>query len=350
MTLPVFRSAGADVNVLSSGGTTNVPVPAGAALNDFLLLVVMGGNAAGNSITAAGWTPIDSVAASAFQSGVYLFYRIGTASEPSTYPVQQSGGNVGRAAILCWSGDNVSAPINVNGKTAAQIGVAIGANISLQNITTTANDCLEIGVSFEYNGRTPTLSATGSQTVRTVTTAAGLCFVVTEEPIPTAGAITGKKHSTSISGDFFSFSVALQPAASGGTNLTPGKGSLVFTGRQPTVTQAATGNHTQAPGTGHLVFAGKTMSVARTVGFYSEPFTNENGGLLASTVIPQVTVQRVSDLGIVDFNLKSISTDTQGRINIRDATGILVSGDWYCLATCGTGANPLSGNRAYQAS
>lgn len=349
MTLPVFRSAGADVNVLAAGGTTNVPVPAGAALNDFLLLVVMGGNAGGNSITAAGWTPIDSVAASAFQSGVYLYYRIGTASEPATYPVQQSGGNVGRAVILCWSVVDVSVPINVNAKTAAQSGVAIGANISLQNITTTVNDCLEIGVSFEYNGRTPTLSATGSQTARKVTTTAGLCFIVTEEPIPTLGAITGKKHSTSISGDFFSFSVAIQPAASGGTTLTPGTGHLVFTGYQPTVTQAASGNHTQDPGTGHLVFTGKAMSVARTVGFYSEPMTNENGGLLVSTIIPQVTVQRVSDLGIVDLNLKNVSTDGSGRINIRDAT-VLVSGNWYCLVTCDTGANPLSGNRAYQAS
>lgn len=310
MALPVFVASGADINVVSSGGTSNVPVPAGVVLDDFVFLVVMGGNAASNTITAAGFTLIDSVAAGSFQSGLYLYYRWATASEPSTYPVTQSGGNIGRARMYAWRGVNKTGTINANIKSAVQNGVT---SVTLTNITTTVADALEIGVSFEYNGRTPTITAGSGQTSRGGSTAGGLVFLVSEKGFPTAGLISGETHSSSVSGDFYSFSIALAPA--GGGDTTP-----------PTLTSptgSATGSTTATVGATTNEANGTMYSIVSTSATPPSVAQIQAGQTAAGAAAPWSGNQAISGTGAKTFSATGLAASTTYYTHVqqKDAAG-----------------------------
>lgn len=210
MAYPTYVAAGAAISVPGSGVTAAVAVPAGVASGDLLLCVMLLGNGSTNTPTGpSGFTQIDNKAPTAFEAGMYLYYKIASGSEPSTYNVSQSGANQGSARMYAWTGVDGTTPINVNTKSSKLTSVT---TINLPSATTTVAECLHIGISLEYNGRTPTISATGSQTALGGSTLSGRVFQVTEEQIATASAVTGRTHSSGTSGDFFAFSLGIAPA------------------------------------------------------------------------------------------------------------------------------------------
>lgn len=210
MANPTFVAAGAAIGVPGNNSVANVEKPAGVASGDLLLLVMFLGNATTNTPSPpSGFTLINNVATSLFSAGLYAYYKIAGGSEPSTYAVSQSGSNLGAARMYAWTGTHATTPINVNAKSAALSGVT---TINLPSVTTTEADCRHIGIAFEYNGRTPTLSATGSQTARGGSTLGGRVFQVTDEALGAAGAVTGRTQSSGTSGDFYAFSIAIAPS------------------------------------------------------------------------------------------------------------------------------------------
>lgn len=368
MAYPTFVAAGAAISIPGNGSTAAVAVPAGVASGDLLLCVMLLGNGNGNTATGpSGFTAIDSQAATTFSAGLRLYYKIAGGSEPGTYNVSQSGANLGAARMYAWTGVHASTPINVNTKSSVLNGVT---TINLPSATTTVAECLHVGVSFEYNGRTPTVSATGSQTARGGSTLSGRVFQVTEEQIAAAGAVTGKTHSSGTSGDFYAFSIGIAPT--GVTTITgtlattePAdtasfSGDVFVTGTaaatEATDTFAATGGTvtfgtmavTEAPdifsalGGGRLATteAADTAAFAggvRWYGIVGDELKNPSGTLLADTLIQKVAFVRVSDMVVV-LSLTNQTTDEDGLLPVYDSA--LANGTSYIrLLSDATGAN-----------
>lgn len=211
MTIPVFVASGADatINGPGGGGTGSLPAPAGVVADDLLLCVMFIAASSGASATPpTGFNPVNSVAAGLFNAGVYIYYKFAGSSEPANYAVSTTGGNGGRGKMYAYRGVGQSAPINAQAASAAQSGVT---SITGPSVTTTAADCLYLMLAMEYNGRTPTLSATSGGTSRGGSTTAGMVFLLTDEGKATAGAVNGETQGSSISGDFYAVSIALAP-------------------------------------------------------------------------------------------------------------------------------------------
>lgn len=367
MALPSFISAGTDTHLPTSSAVANIPVPA-TQLDDLLLLVVMGSNANPNTVTAAGFTLIESVPANQYQSGLYLYYRWATASEPSTYPVSQSSGNNGRAKIYAYRGVSKANPVHVAAKSAAQNGTAAPA---IPAITTTVAECLALAMSYEYNGRSPALSATGAQVGRGGSSVAGLCFLVTEEPANTAGALAGRTHNATASGDFYAISIALAPAAAGSGGASA-QGSMVLA---PAVLVGAASARPVAGGTMALasavlsgsasisgapatasggmglsaaVLAGAASSSAGSGGatIVGDAIADPDGVILRTFTIPKVLYVRLSDMQAV-LSLTDQTTDADGMLPRSDAA--FAPGATY-LRVLSDSAGLNTGCKAYTAS
>lgn len=217
MAFPTFVASSTDVAVQPAGGGGYgiMSKPAGVVTDDYLFFVVTVGAGAGNTITPpSGFTLIQSQPAGSFSSGIYIYGKVAGSSEPSTYTVNQTQNNAGRAKMYAYRGGNTTSPINVSSISGVQGSVS---TVALPNLTTIVAETVYIGVGFEYNGRTPVLSATGAMTDRGGSTTAGLVFTVVEENIPTATTVSGKTESSSLNGDFYGFSMALAPAGGGDT-------------------------------------------------------------------------------------------------------------------------------------
>ena len=342
MAYPTFVAAGAAISLPTGGTAANVEVPAGVAAGDLLLCVMLLGNGAGNTPTGpSGFTAIDSQIATLFSAGLHLYYKIAGGSEPGTYNVSQSGGsNLGAARMYAWTGTHATTPINVNSKSAVQNGVT---TISLPSATTTVAECLHIGISFEYNIRTPTISATGSQTARGGSTLLGRVFQVTEEQIASAGAVTGKTHSSGSSGDFYGFSIGVAPAAGGGgitgtlatteaADVAALTGDVIITGTiaatESADTAAFSGGSTPVTGDLDATEASDTAAAAGTVRnprLVIGPLKNNTGTLLASETGATVYVYQTSGAHVVTKT--SQTTNGSAIMTVSDAA--LAAGTTY---------------------
>lgn len=221
MAFPTFVASSTDVIVQPAAGDGNgvMSKPAGVVTDDYLFFVLTVGASTGNTITPpSGFTLIQSQPASLFSSGIYVYGKVAGSSEPSTYTVNQTQNNAGRTRMYAYRGVNTTSPVNVSLISSAQGSVSA---VALPNLPTTVAETVYIGVAFEYNGRTPVLSATGAMTDRGGSTATGLVFNVVEENVPTATTVSGKTESSSLTGDFYGFSMALAPAGGGGGDTTP---------------------------------------------------------------------------------------------------------------------------------
>lgn len=84
------------------------------------------------------------------------------------------------------------------------------------------------------------------------------------QEVTSSATISATQTSTATS--FMSMALASFKAAGGGgstTTVSPGKGSVVLGGKQPTVTQTVT--TTVSPGAGHIVLAGHAPSIGETI-------------------------------------------------------------------------------------
>ena len=211
MAEPIFVAASSVAN--TTGTSLSVDKPAGTSSGNLLILVLSTVNESPTITPPSGFTLLQSKGGGAWNSGMYIYWKLAGGSESSSYTFGFSTANVRYAQAFAFSGVDGTTPIDDSAKSSDQGSVT---SIALPSVTASVADTLHIGISFEWNQRSPTLSATGSQTARGGNNAGGQDWFVTTEGIASSGAISGKTHSSSSSGDFVGFSVVVAPSGGGG--------------------------------------------------------------------------------------------------------------------------------------
>lgn len=133
-------------------GAINVPYPLGARQNDFLLLLVSCGGESTVTTVPSGWTEIGSDVDLATTAGVKLrvFWRFHDTAYPNyngtgaaqTVNVADHGDHA-FGVMLAWRGVNLTTPID---GTVVTSNTTAGTTMTFPSITTTAANCLVLGV------------------------------------------------------------------------------------------------------------------------------------------------------------------------------------------------------------
>lgn len=211
-----YVGVGASTNAFALDVPKAVPVPAGTAAGDILVLFAetVANGSGGVFLLPSGWTEITNIKFTANNNsgGFQFFWRLATSSEPASYNLTITSTNSdGAASIAAWRGVNTSTPINVSAKRETNV---TGTPFSLPDITTTVANTLHVGVGFDFNGNDRTHTAGGSATLRFSNLAKSYChFGVQDEAIASAGAVTGKTMAANTAGNYYGVSIALAPVA-----------------------------------------------------------------------------------------------------------------------------------------
>lgn len=322
-----FVAAGSIASLPTAGGASTVPVPAGVQNGDALICVgFSANNSNGTGVQApAGWSLITQIAPGAFNAGVALYGRVAS-SEPANYSfTQPTTSSNGAAMILAWRGAHASAPFGASSTTPVVGGGT--TNCALPTLTTTNADAWAVGVGFEWNGNTPTITANAPMTQRGQSTASGRSFCVADELISAAGAVSGRAQTGSVAGDYAGIMVELVPAAvpaslSGGVTLD----AAVAAGSLASSPSDLSGGITLDP----VAPAGLLGMQPGTIvtDSFRAPVT---GSTLVSTTIPKVAILRVSDMVNV-LTLTNQTTNGSGVLTITNTA--LLQGVRYLLVAC----------------
>lgn len=196
MPSPTFSGIGTAVAISDTAAVGRPTVAEG----DYMLLVV-GVDYSDATVTAAGWTPVQSIdPGSVFASQLSVYEKVAGPSEPTTYTVaitgQGGGNNVGGAVIAAWTGVNTSAPRD----TSDQQTNTSSTTSQAKSVTASETSTTLITVHFADE-----LSATGTYTAPAGMTerfdgflSSGLSANRTgifDEPIAATGA-TGTRDAT----------------------------------------------------------------------------------------------------------------------------------------------------------
>lgn len=247
-TYPLFSAAGGpavppvlESYVYATSGTgPQVPTitvnkPAGVAVDDLLLLIMMNDddytvgneNVPPNYNTPSGWTRllgtdtvVDSIVAGYPSCAVEVFYRIADGSEPaSVTPTLVQGTNEFQVGYyLRVSGANTANPINVWAK-ACDGSNAVNPHV-IGGVTTTADQCLPIwamahdgsdGLPFSASGTGFSLTHEGFGGAASNGSRLGSCFGV-RTPVETAGASGNCTVTGTVNDGGAWFMLAVEPA------------------------------------------------------------------------------------------------------------------------------------------
>ena len=174
-----------------------VPMPAGIASGDYLILVV--NSQASAAPTPVGWTVIQSQYSRPF---AYILYRVATGTDPS---------------VVVTTGVNNIAGVVVAYRGLASVGnTSATTTLSTASLTSTAG-ALVLSV-FNNESNPATWGAPAGTTTRVTlnSTAAILGFLIVDETQASAGATT-VRTATNSSGtyDTYAVSFAIPPTATG---------------------------------------------------------------------------------------------------------------------------------------
>lgn len=210
-----YVGAGAITQLLNSGSSANVAVPAGIASGD-VMVMMFALNDQCESTTPSGWTSIGGLAMSFYNGTVYAYYKVAGGSEPANYSValvNNGGGRYNRIWIAAFRGVDNTTPVNTYSVSPQRNGTTAPAAASL---TTTVADCALAVFCTEINQHTPTITASGALTLinnySAASPALGSAYNLTTGA---AGAYSPGAFSSSVSNDFYVMAIALAPAAGG---------------------------------------------------------------------------------------------------------------------------------------
>ena len=340
MASPLFVAAGAVGSVPSVGnGAVALAAPAGVQEGDLLILFVMTGNSATASVLGApsGFTKVTQINSSSFVAGGHYWGKLAGGSEASTYSVSETAATVqSRACICAWRGVDQVTPINASAQSARQTSTA---SISVPSVTATVDETTLVAIVFEDNARSLTISGGGALTARQAQTTAGRSFLIADEPIATAGTISGRTATSSATGDFYAMAFAIAPDSAGGS---PPSGTVTIT--LADVVLAASGTvATNATGTIAVTLAGVTMAASGVVAsadgtITTEPLKNNTGTVLASET--GVTVHVYETTGELVVTKIAQTTDADGIMAITDAL-IEASTEYRIVIVLGSGAEGM---------
>jgi hypothetical protein len=133
-----FRSASSAS--IKPGNSISVARPAGLQTGDVMLAAVNVSGAPNTLASPAGWTPLRADAnGNGFKQ--FVFWKVATASEPSSYAWGLGGSFGAAAAIVAYSGVDTAAPLVVN----AALVNAKATSISAPSVSASADQLL-VGV------------------------------------------------------------------------------------------------------------------------------------------------------------------------------------------------------------
>jgi hypothetical protein len=162
-----FRSSGF-APTTASGTTTVVPKPAGVVAGDFMFATIYMGTATVTPPT--GWVcagqaaqPVSTSGLPAINYGVSTWYKIATASEPTSYTWTASAATFNVGMISAYSGVNVDNPF-LSTQTASDQNPAASVSTSANAIPGKTTPSLAIVVGLHSNGAI-TMSAAGTGAV-----------------------------------------------------------------------------------------------------------------------------------------------------------------------------------------
>ena len=143
-----YRGGAAYANATSSTMTVTVS-GIGIQLNDIVLLALA--DYIGNTPTwPSGFAQVPGTSPEVNDGnlGVYVYWKLATASEPSTYSV--TGVSYGGAfSCRVYSGRNTTSPFTTQHQTAAGSPVAFPLSFSITGLTATANDDVVVFIGEE---------------------------------------------------------------------------------------------------------------------------------------------------------------------------------------------------------
>lgn len=202
----------------ASGTTSAAPnKPTGAASSNLLFAGVFNDNSAGGTITLpSGWTSVVTFTGGGLRTTIAG--KIADGTEGSTFTFSRSGASFITANVSCFSGNNASTLVNVNGS--GDVGTASSYTASAVS-TTTASTLLAY---FAFPNTGSALTPPSGMT-EILDAPSGFGYVAWETRAATGS--TGTRAATGGgSVDYFAVLVAFEPAAAAS-----GWGLLLSTGR-----------------------------------------------------------------------------------------------------------------------
>jgi hypothetical protein len=194
-----FVGAGA----VQTGNNPTVPVPAGYAAGDLLVIACSGPDVDGSPPPSGYTSFIEDVDTG---RGLRCFYKVSTASESDPEPSNLGGTAV--SVVLCYRGINAT-PFDVD------TAVTFGSSTSPATISLTTASAYELVISFYgWAENTATITAPASTTERinqSSDTGTNCGLLVVDEIKRTAGATTIRTATLSTSRAWATASVAFKP-------------------------------------------------------------------------------------------------------------------------------------------
>jgi len=205
-----LRSSSSAVNPTATSLT--IPAPAGVQANDVLLAGISArGNP--NFVAPSGWTLV-RLDISGFVMRQAVYYKVATASEPTSYTWTWSGAQAAAGGILAYTGADTVSPIDV--QNGAVSSTSSGKTIVAPSVTTTGAGDMLVGF-FGVANNTSVAPPTNMTERFDVVSNAGTYPVVCEASDQLLGAAgpTGDRTATSgTTGWSIGQLVALRPRAS----------------------------------------------------------------------------------------------------------------------------------------
>jgi hypothetical protein len=195
----IVRESVSSVSRTTASTTLTVPKPAGVVAGDVLVSCVSlnGGTAA----TPAGWTSLASVTTLA-NPKVYGYYKVATASEPTSYSWTTSS-VLGGGAITRYSGAT-----GVDGAATSASGAA-ATSASVPGVTTSTANAMLVGC-MSANSSSVTLTSPGGMTQAAET--GDRKFELADGVQSAAGPSGAKAWTLSASREWAGWLVALRPS------------------------------------------------------------------------------------------------------------------------------------------
>ncbi len=206
-----FVAAGTK-NDAAAAASCTPGLPAGLALNDYMVMAASTFTAVGIT-TPAGWTSLIHTAATGADD--YLFGKLAGSSESAPTVSRVSGTGFIEAQIWAYRGVDTSTPIDA---AAVAGSVAPTSNTCTQpNITTaTANALVTYAAASQLTG---TWSTPSGETLRVNGSASGTILIlgVADQVVASPGVVTGQSWVQTSNGNLIALAVALKQAAAAAT-------------------------------------------------------------------------------------------------------------------------------------
>jgi hypothetical protein len=348
-----FRAATSAIATSSSGVT--VSKPTGTVLNDVMVATIASRNRNLTVNTPTGWTVVNTATQSnGGVRGMLLttYYKVATASEPSTYTWSFSGGGnyeYAAAGITSFSGVDTTSPINANGAQAAGNGSTY--SFATRSITTTVANTMLVG-SFSYmnaDGWTAPTGFTEALDIRSPSALnqTGITLAMSYKSQATTGSVsaTATANNTYTSDYGATQLLALKPSTSTTPTVSIATPAAIAEGNSGTTTLnfTVTLSATSASAVTVTYSTSNGTATGGTCGTAGVDYATVTGGTVSiaagstSATIPISICGDTTNEGNETFTV-TLTAATNATLSGTTATGTISNDDAASTASCNSGA------------